>query len=500
MLEEDIRNIQEMNKIVNKSENKNKTENKNENRPDYKKLIYDKIQSIFQTTTAESNTLEILYNKICDVEDNENQNNLYNNIIQNFISQYMIYYIPTTDLYVEYFNNDYKIVSIDDILYFILNKLTETHQLSTNIKYNVKSKILKKIKENNISNNIPNTETVQNILNYLYPNLFTNRNYAKYFLTSLGDILLRKTDFVYFISSSMKSFIQKINTTFSMYFNTINLFNYYKFKYSEHDTEKCRIIKTTNINLDYFKPDENFFINLICVSIHYSNRYKNSDCYINDFINLNIKNDVLMIKNTPKETMIKSFIDKYLYTRDGEKIQEKDMIFLWKSYLKTNGIINVFKKNVDIIEYVSKLIPFENGFFLNIASMHLPYVDLFNNFWKENIYEDTNSYGYEISELYMVFIEKYGNYHHITEQNIIDIIQFYYPEMNIVDKKHIPSISCKLWNKNNDIETFLFSNEDYLENMDVNEIYILYCKSYDKLVSKQYFIFYYQLLRDLIIK
>lgn len=484
-----IRNILEMNKII----------NKNENKPDYKKLIYNKIQSIFQTTTAESNTLEILYNKICEVEDYEIQNNLYNNIIQNFISQYMIYYIPTTDLYVEYFNNDYKIVSIDDILYFILNKLTETHQLSTNIKYNVKSKILKKIKENNISNNIPNTETVQNILNYLYPNLFTNRNYAKYFLTSLGDILLRKTEFIYFISSSMKSFIQKINTTFSMYFNTINLFNYYKFKYSDHDTEKCRIIKTTNINLDYFKPDENFFVNLICVAIHYSNRYNNSDCYINDFINLNIKDDVLMIKNTSKEVMIQTFTEKYLYTRDGEKIQEKNMVFLWKSYLKTNGIINVFKKNTDIIEYVSKLIPFENGYFMNIASMHLPYVDLFNKFWQENIYEDTNSYGYEISELYMVFIEKNVNCH-ITEQNIIDIIQFYYPEISIIDKKHIPTISCKLWNKNNDIETFLFSNEDYLENMDVNEIYILYCKYYSKLVSKQYFIFYYKLLRDLIIK
>jgi hypothetical protein len=297
----------------------------------------------------------------------------------------------------------------------------------------------------------------------------------------------------------MKTFVQKINNTFSMYFNTINLFNYYKFKYSEHDTEKCRIIKTTNINLDYFKPDDNFFVNLICVSIHYSNRYKNSDYYINDFINLNIKNDVLMIKNTSKENMIQQFIDKYLYKRDGEKIHEKDMIFLWKSYLKINGIINVFKKNTDIIEYVTKIINFENGYFMNIASMHFPYVDLFNNFWEDNIYEDNNSYGYEISELYMIFIEKYGNCN-ITEQNIIDIIQFYYPEITIIDKKHISSISCKLWNKNNEIETFLFSNEDYLENMDVNEIYSIYCKGFIKLVSKQYFIFYYELLRELIIK
>jgi hypothetical protein len=471
------------------------------NKPNYKQLIYDKIQMILETTTNESNTLEVLYNKICDVEDNEIQNNIYNNIIQNFISQYTIYYIPTTDLYVEYFNNDYKIVSTNDIIYFILNKLSESQQLTTNIKYTVKSKIQKKIKENNISQNIPSTETLQTILNYLYPNLFNNRNYAKYFLTSLGDILLRKTDSFYFISSTMKSFIQKINTTYSMYFNTINLFNYYKFKYSEHDPEKCRIIKTNNINLDYFKPDENFFINLICVAMHYSNRYKNSDIFINEFINKNIKNDVLMIKNTSKDCMIQEFINKFLYVREGERISEKDMIFLWKSYLKTNNIINVFKKNTDIIEHISKFLTNDSVFFLNIASMHLPYVELFKTFWEENIFEEQNSYGYEISELYMLFMER-NSTSTITEQNIIDIIQYYYTEIPILDKKHISHISCKLWNKNNDIETFIFSNEEHLKNIDSNELYSLYCDSNknQRIVSKQYFQFYYNHLRDLIIK
>jgi hypothetical protein len=471
------------------------------NKQNYKQLIYDKIQMILETTPSNSSTLELLYNKICDIEDNETQNLLYNNIIQSFISEYIIYYIPTTDLYIEYFDNDYKIVSTNDILHFILNKLTETHQLTTNIKYNVKSKILKKIKENNISTNIPNTETLQNILSYLYPNLFHHRNYAKYFLVTLGDILLRKTDCFYFISSTMKSFIQKINTTFSMYFNTINLFNYYKFKYSEHDTEKCRIIKTTNINLEYFKPDEKFFINLICISMHYSNRYNSGDNYLNQIIHSNIKNDVLMIKNTSKETFIQQFINKYLYTREGEKIQEKDMIFLWKSYLKSNGIINVFKKNTDIIEYISKNIPFENGSFIHTASMNLPFVDLFKCFWEENIYEDKSSYGYEISELYMIFIEKYGM-SVITEQNIIDIIQFYYTNYLIIDKKHIPGISCKLWNKNEHIEKFIFSNDEHLKNIDVNELYSLYGEYYkhNKIVSKHYFIHYYHYLRELIIK
>jgi hypothetical protein len=471
------------------------------NKPNYKQLIYDKIQMILETTTNTS-TLELLYNKICDVEDNEAQNNLYNNIIKNFISENMIYYISTTDLYIHYLNNNFTIVSINDILHFILNKLTETHHFTTNIKYNVKSKILKKIKENSIINNIPNTETLQTILNYLYPNLFTSRNYAKYFLVTLGDILLRKTDCIYFINSSLKSFIQKINTTYSMYFNTINLFNSYKFKYSEHDTEKCRIIKTNNINLDYFKPDENFFINLICVSMHYSNRYKNGDQYLSELINSNIKNDILMIKNTSKDSMIQQFTNKYLYEREGEKIQEKDMIFLWKSYLKTNGIINVFKKNTDIIEYISKNISFENGAFINIASMHLPFVDLFKEFWNENITDDKTSYGYEISELYILFIEKYGM-SSITEQNIIDIIQFYYSNYSIIDKKRIFGISFnKLWNKNNEIETFLFTKNNYLNSMDVNELYSEYCEYYDnvKIVSKQYFIHYYHYLRELIIK
>jgi hypothetical protein len=145
---------------------------------DYKSKINEKISHCFETFNPQQ--LEDLYNKLLEYIPNEDRDNDFyiNEIINNFFSSNDYYYINTTNLYVEY-KNIFKIINENDMIYIILQFLTNYHQnieLTTIFKQKLKNKIIKKIKEKSIYNNIPDSNTLQNILNFLYPNIFNNKN------------------------------------------------------------------------------------------------------------------------------------------------------------------------------------------------------------------------------------------------------------------------------------------------------------------------------------
>ena len=450
--------------------------------------IQDKINKCFEVLN--NGQLEELYNKLSEyIIEEERDNEFYiNEIINYYFSTNHYYYISTTNLYVEY-KEIFKVINENDMIHTILQFLTNYHQnieINSCIKQKIKNKIIKKIKDNSIYNNIPDSDTLQNILNYLCPNIFNNKNYAKYFMMSLGDIIMKKTDLFFFIPSSIKPFIKKINKYVSLYFHTINLFNHYKFQYYDHDTDKSRIIKFNNINLNHFNIPDEFYNNLICISLHYSTRYNSSDDFLLDPTCHALQDQVLWIKNVPKPTIIKSFITDYLYIKTGHKINEKDMLFLWKDYLKNNEYINIFQKNSDFTEAITEELGMVDGYYLNVSSLFLPYVYDFKDFWNKYMYVDYTEFDYEISEIFQLFIETYKD-KLINEQIITDIINYYYPHILIENK--IKHIGCSLWNKKKEIDTFLLNKTI----TDVNELYHLYCNNFKnkKKVSKTYFTNYY---------
>ena len=79
-------------------------------------------------------------------------------------------------------------------------------------KQRTKINIMKRIKENSLLGSIPESDTIQFVLDILCPLLFANRTEAKYFLTILGDNILRKnTNLIHFIYPKSKQFLQTIN-------------------------------------------------------------------------------------------------------------------------------------------------------------------------------------------------------------------------------------------------------------------------------------------------
>ena len=454
---------------------------------DYKEKIREKITKCIDTFNLVQ--LEELYYKLNDIiPEEERDNNMYiNEIINNFFSYNDYYYINTTNLYVKY-EDVFKVINENEMIHNILLFLTNYHQnieITSQLKQKIKNKIIKKIKDRPVHNNIPDSCTLQNILDFLCPNIFNNKNYAKYFMITLGDIIMKKNDLYFFVPSTMKSFIKKINKYVSLYFHTINLFNHYKFQYYEHDTNRSRIIKINNINLNHIFIPEDFYNNLICIALHYSTRYSCGDDFLEDPTCSLLKNNVLWIKHTTKIDIIKEFIQKYIYTKDGHKINEKDMLFLWKDYLKNNEYINVFQKNSDFNDLISKQLTITDGYYLNISSLFLPYVYDFKDFWNKYIYIDHHEYDYEISEIFQLFVEIYKD-KLINEETITDIIQHYYPHLLVENK--IKHIGCTLWNKQKEIDSFLTSKPIH----DINDLYQDYCITFKnkRKVSKTYFISY----------
>jgi hypothetical protein len=443
----------------------------------YNKLIDDIIQKY-----NACDNIEIVYNKLLELEEIEEKS--YDDIVKYFFENNCYYYNSTTNLYVEYTNN-YKFINENNMLHIILkfiSKYQDIYLLTSNQKQTIKTKIQKKIKETTIYDTIPESNTLQNLISFLYPNIFIERNIAKYFMITLGDIILKKTDLFYFIPNYIKPLVSLINKSLSMYFYTINLGNHYKYKYSDHTTDKSRVIPFNNININHYNIDSAFIINLICCSIHYSNRYENGDKFLDKIISndINTIRQIYWIKNTKKEHLIDSFIDDYLYTKDGYKINEKDMLFLWKSYIKKHEYINIFTKHSDILSHIASKINY-NVFFINVGSHYLPYVQNFKDFWVKYIYSDEGNY--EINELFGLFVEQY-NIKNINENNMYDLIHYYYPEIKIEDK-FIQNIGCVLWNKKKDVLEFL---ETHKEEQSIN-LYSVYCSEFKdkKRVSKNYF-------------
>jgi hypothetical protein len=324
------------------------------------------------------------------------------------------------------------------------------------------------------------------MISFLHPNIFLERNVAKYFMITLGDIILKKTDLFYFIPTYIKPLITLINKTLSLYFYTINLGNHYKYKYSDHDTNKSRIIPFNIININHYNIDSTIILNLICCSIHYSNRYENGDIFVDKYVNVETSRPIYWIKNTTKDKLIDMFIGDYLYFKDGYKINEKDMLFLWKSYIQKYNYINIFTKHTEVLSHIASKIKY-NVYFTNVGSHYLPYVQNFKDFWTKYIYSDEGNY--EINELFTLFVEQY-NIKNINENNMYDLIHYYYPEVKIEDK-YIQNIGCTLWNKKRDVleylEIYKSENENQI-NKNGLELYALYCEKKDKRVSKNYFL------------
>ena len=253
--------------------------------------------------------------------------------ITKFLATHLFFYIPQTEIFIQYDNINYKLISEDDIIHLIIKTITDNEPTIIHWKFRIKTNIIKQIKNTAIHSTIPESETIQTILNHFYPDIFKTKNHIKYFLTILGDnILNKKETLIYLLDPIYKNFIQTISQNLFMILNK-NCTDCFKYKYSDHKYELCRILEINNIKFDTTFIKTNI-LNIIAVSCYYSNRYESSEKFLCNCYNDKFVKNVLILKNNTPTMLVNNFLAEFTYNEENSNILFKDFYLLWKRYLK----------------------------------------------------------------------------------------------------------------------------------------------------------------------
>lgn len=421
-----------------------------------------------------ANTLD---NEYKNYEKRVDRNNLLTNeqriFVQVFLSKNQYYFVSNNNnsSFYEYNGKNYKIVKEDDILFKLLTSISKDKPL-VQWKHKTKINIIKKIKERNLLKSIPETYTIQNILNFLCPAIFSTKNQAKYFLTAIGDNILKKyTENIFLVSQNTKKLLCEIDNIAYVNIGSSNTINNFMTKYHEnHNYENCRLIKTNeNFSIELFKEAIKVIgLDLLVVASHYSNRHQNSDNFIETKSDEELKSHAFFLKNNNQSTILEKFMNQCIQ-KVGENvetsftIQWKNMHFVWKQFINSlalpnmiysNTLKNLLKEKLDYNE--------ETETFLNVTSKYLPAISDFTNFWETTIqvvnneeFDDEMEID-EISLLFKIWCNKNtksvfsnGN---LREKDILNILHHFFPNVEVLDNKYILNIQSSLWNKKRDIQ------------------------------------------------
>ena len=408
--------------------------------------------------------------------------------VMQFLSNKPYYYCSQNEQYY-LLDNSYIPCSSDNIHHEILTLIDTEHELYSQ-KHKMPNYVLKQIRERSLFLSIPETNTIQCVLSCLYPNVFKTKTHAKYFLTILGDSVLKKTQsLLYFLPFHAKDFINVIDEAIKRQFNNIYVNSLFKYKYHDHKYEECRLVEINPINMQFYSGFQKHIIELLCVSCHYSVRYKNADHFLTYARHQNLSSYSCFLKNNTLTSIIKQFSTMFIQTTDSY-IKEKNMIFIWKKYLEQHKLPSICSSN-QLKQELRSLFTFEEdgNKYLNITSLQLPVVSTFQQFWDKHIsIDDTSENEFKLSEIVDLFLK--DSKQSMDESTLLELIKHFYPSITIEHDKYILNICCDLWDKQSDIITAITEYKQSVEeNRNVYDAYLFYCNLFSKthIASKKYF-------------
>ena len=475
------------------------------------------------------NTLD---NEMKNHEKRVNRNNYLSNeqqiFIQVFLSKNKYFYLPNNNFFYEYDGEKYLIVKEDDVIHKLLSTISNDRIL-LQWKYKTKINIIKQIKDRSLFNSIPETDTIQNVLNVLYPAIFHSKNTAKYFLTIIGDNILKKhSNNIILVSPKMKQIVNELDNVALSSIGSNNTTNNFMTKYHEnHSYENCRLIKINeNFSIDVWRELlKKIGLDLLCVAAHYSKRYETADQFIENKSDEELTSYVYYLKNTNPNNIVVDFCNKYIIESNSEcKMEWKNLHFVWKQFLSSCNLPNVIYSNT-LKNILKEKYTYDNDddCFMGITSKYLPVHSDFIKFWENTItvqISENDTYAntvvnnihhllfdneIEIDELCSLF-KYWSKQHpsqlmsngHISEENILKILKHFFPMVEIIEDKFVINVSCNLWNKMNDINaSFEYIKEQIKSEHklalisfdDAYNYYYKFCnlKSLNFIVSKRYF-------------
>jgi hypothetical protein len=433
--------------------------------------------------------------------------------IQIFLSKNDYYYLPQTSTFYEYdkTNNTYtyKMIKEDDVIYQLLSSIPKDSKI-VQWKYKTKFLLLKQIKERNLFQSIPETATIQRVICALVPSLFTDKKSAKYFLTILGDAILKKsTDLIFLVKPKTKPLLQELDSLLLKTINLANVTSNIMTKYHEsYSYTNCRLLKINTASAD-LNIIRSLGLDLICIATYYShNRYSSSDNYLNTLDEEHtLKIHSLFLKNNTSKTIIDSFFqfaeieavtnpDQVNLHKSKVCINWKNMHYIWKLYISKNSLPFMFYSNT-LKNLLKERIQYDelSDTFYGVTSKYLPYVSEVLHFWEETITDGVIGQSFDIDELCELFKKKYKT--NLTENDLVKIVAHFFPSVEIVEAKYILNISCSLWNKSVDIiaaldqlkESYKTDSSSLILIDDAYKYYLKFCRKnkIPMVANKRYF-------------
>lgn len=465
--------------------------------------------------------------------------------IQSFLKKTQYYYIATSEKFFVYNGLSYSVVSEDDILQDVLSSISK-NRLLIPWKKSTKVHIMAKIKGSSLLKTIPNSETIQAVLDVLYPAIFLKKTEAKYFLTVIGDALFKnRVDLIHFIDPKSKAFLRELNNLCQIYLGA-NVTGTFKHKYHEHDYKLSRLIRISDGagNENIWRPIiGSYFLDIICVAAHYSIRFSSSDEYISEASNDGVLSQYIFYlrdHETPQK-VVSEFLSLYVEKKDGHMISWKNMLFLWKHFLTKHELpAIIFQNNLKqmLVQLcISKITPSppvynsftnfmsdhdhrepnslldiiknveydeSNDSFIGLSSKYMPAIQSFLQFWSDTMILSESESDLELGEIVILFkrfcLQSRIVTNTMSESQMVEMITYYYPDIVVEDSKYIHGVMCSSWNKKEDIEdslealrTFESENKTYGSHISFYEAYQFYCKHKrltepaGMIVSKNYF-------------
>lgn len=512
--------------------------------------IIEKIKDIYIKYEENSNSyvLQRIHNHITNLpsilesefknhEKRKERTNLLtqeqNVFVQIFLSKNRYFYLANNSCFYEYNGQNYSVVKEDDILHKLLSNISEDKTLMQ-WKYKTKSTIIKQIKERNLFTSIPETATIQNVLGLFYPSVFKTKTQAKYFLTIIGDNILKKnSDLLIFVNPTMKKILIEIDNIAHITICNSNTTHNFITKYHEnHNLQFYRLVNA-NANAcdakDYLK---NYGLDILCVATHYSTRYESSEHFINNKAYEDLKKYTLFLKNNNQMDLVNKFCNQCIVKTEtvktkieivkpennnknntnGEKtneeeeekeaekeqeeekeeqpvngIQWKNIHYIWKQFVSGLNLPNIIYSNTLKQLLKNKLVyNEETDCFLDITSKHLPIIKEFIHFWENNVYYDMDN-ELEMDEVCNLFHDCKNIW--LSEPDILNILRHFFKNTEIVENKYILNYSCSLFNKAQDISNSLKAIKTTLNPdngmISFDELYTFYCSQNNKYIANK---------------
>jgi hypothetical protein len=419
--------------------------------------------------------------------------------------------------------------------------------ITTSIRYKIKNKIIKSIQSRDILSSIPESRTIQNVIGLLYPALFRTRDHAKYFLTILGDILLKKSAsasasaLVYFVPPLAKEFIKDLGAECGGIFgiNSGAFSTAFKFKYYDHQYKDCRIVdihataaaaassssssspasaSAPLLRLSHLPDLKSAVIDLFCVAAHYSHRFGSADGFLEHHCKTpEVATHARFLCERTDQQIISEFVEYATEPASADhEISMTNMLYLWKMYLSEFRLPTMFfaaTLRAKLADYAGST---ASDVFPHRTSRYLPVVSQFRQFWGEHCVVNDTEIELEIDELSTLFKDyavasaaaaaaaaatsaPLGSASaSASDATLLGILRHFYPDVVIEDNKYILNVGCELWNKNAEINEYLEQFRDHCVALNLSfpqplyNAYEYYCgmcylAAKRRIISKRYF-------------